>query len=95
MALSRSVETAVMALKLTYIGGCFLIVSVMFLVSFALAMASPKKMSLHDFVAQTIVVSNDSIIFDTSVDERAYEQEEDGVVSEPSTGEEPELSYEK
>lgn len=71
------------------------IVAVMFLISFALAMASPKKMSLHDFVAQTIVVSNDSIIFDTSVDERAYEQEEDGAIAEPSTGEEPELSYEK
>lgn len=72
-----------------------LIIAVMFLVSFALAMASPKKTSLHDFVAQTIVVSCDSLIFDTSTDEEEYEISEGEITKEQSSGEEPELSYEK
>ncbi len=72
-----------------------LIIAVMFLVSFALAMASPKKTSLHDFIAQTIVVSSDSLIFDSSADEEAYEISEGEFIKEESCGEEPAISYEK
>lgn len=77
----------------------FIIYLVMFLVSFALAMASPKKCALHDFVARTIVVDRkSSIIFDNEIDEEEYIEKEDNlpkVVQEDGDGEEPELRYEK
>lgn len=77
----------------------FIIYVVMFLVSFALAMASPKKCALHDFVARTIVVDyKTSIIFDNEIDEEEYIEKEDNIpriVQEDGDGEEPELKYEK
>jgi len=67
-----------------------------FLVSFALAMASPKKSSLHDFVARTIVIDEaTSIIFENEVEEESYLLKEDNIPVEASYGEEPELRYEK
>ena len=72
----------------------------LFLVSFTLAMASPKRMSLHDFTAQTLVVDlKTSILFSNSGEEEAYilkedNQEIENIVSE-NAGEEPELKYEK
>jgi len=77
------------------------IVSTILLVSFALAMSSPKKMSLHDFVAQTLVVNlKESIIFDGPAQEEIYIAKEDGkiideIVDTSYEGEEPELKYEK
>lgn len=54
-----------------------------FLVSFALAMASPSKSALHDYTAGTIVIdSKASIIFDNSIEEEKYIFEEDGIVEE-------------
>ena len=54
---------------------------VMMLVSFALLMASPKRTTLHDFTAQTIVVdTKSSILFETRADEVAYIYEEDGIL---------------
>lgn len=56
---------------------------VILLVSFTLMMASPKRVSLHDLTAGTIVVDRKtSIIFDTSADEIAYSMKEDGLVDE-------------
>lgn len=76
-----------------------LIPSIVFLVSFALAMASPKKAALHDFTARTIVVDDKtSIIFENEVQEEAYLAKEDNLeqeVVEENFGEEPELRYEK
>lgn len=69
-----------------------------FLVSFALAMASPKKAALHDFTARTIVVDDkSSIIFENEAQEEMYIAKEDGLpVEQPeASGEEPELRYEK
>lgn len=78
-----------------------LIPLIIFLVSFALAMASPKRCSLHDFTAGTIVIDDaSSIIFENEMEEETYLMKEDGLTpeegSEPeSDGEEPELKYEK
>ena len=77
------------------------IIMVLMLVSFALSMASPKKMALHDLTAQTIVVDlKDSIIFDTIEEEENFILKEDHAFIEEMTindenGEEPELKYEK
>ena len=70
---------------------------VVFLVSFSLAMASPKKSSLHDFTGRTIVVNaRTSILFANEAEEEEYILKEDNneLVVE-STGEEPDLKYEK
>ncbi|MCQ2801497.1 MAG: RDD family protein [Bacilli bacterium] len=76
-----------------------LIPLIIFLVSFALAMASPKKASLHDFVARTIVIDDKtSIIFDNEIEEENYIIKEDNLeveIKENGDGEEPEISYEK
>ena len=71
-----------------------------FLVSFALAMASPKKSSLHDFTARTIVIDDKaSIIFNDEFEEEEFTLREDGLTPEEhredENGEEPEISYEK
>lgn len=75
------------------------IVAVVFLVSFTLAMSSPKRMSLHDFTAQTIVVDlKTSKIFATVEQEEEYVLHEDHLLDDvmpESDGEEPELRYEK
>ena len=75
------------------------IVAVVFLVSFTLAMSSPKRMSLHDFTAQTIVVDlKTSKIFTTIEEEENYVLREDHLLDDvipESDGEEPELKYEK
>lgn len=78
-----------------------LIPLIIFLVSFALAMASPRRASLHDFTAGTIVVDDKtSIIFENEMEEEAYILKEDNLGGEEtekveSEGEEPELRYEK
>lgn len=68
-----------------------------FLVSFTLAMASPKRSSLHDFCARTIVINkNTSILFDSMFEEEKYIANEDGIELTPDeNGEEPEISYER
>ena len=75
------------------------IVLIMFLVSFALAMSSPKKMSLHDITARTIVVDlKNSKLFASVSEEEAYVLKEDNLLWEEKSdneGEEPEISYEK
>ena len=75
------------------------IVAVVFLVSFTLAMSSPKRMSLHDFTAQSIVVDlKTSKIFSTIQEEEDYVLREDHLLDDvipEITGEEPELKYEK
>ena len=79
------------------------IILIMFLVSFALSMSSPKKMALHDFTARTIVVDfKTSIIFDNPLEEEQYIYKEDNPdlhieqdERNDGEGEEPELSYEK
>ena len=74
-----------------------IVVLVVFLVSFSLAMASPKKSSLHDFTARTIVVNaKTSILFNNAAEEEEYILKEDNeqIVVE-NTGEEPTLKYEK
>ncbi len=56
---------------------------VIFLVSFALAMASPTKSALHDYVAGTLVIdSKASLIFDNEIEEEKYIFQEDGIVEE-------------
>ena len=77
-----------------------LIVLIIFLVSFALAMSSPKRMSLHDLTAQTIVVDlKTSTLFSTVEEEESYVLREDNLLWEDTKkdedGEEPELRYEK
>ena len=76
-----------------------LIVLIIFLVSFALAMSSPKRMSLHDLTARTIVVDlKSSTLFSTVQEEEAYVLKEDNLLWEEKKddeGEEPELKYEK
>ncbi len=58
-----------------------LIALVVLLVSFALMMASPKRTALHDLSGQTIVIeTKTSKIFETSADEMAYIEVEDGLV---------------
>ena len=75
------------------------VIIIVFLVSFALAMSSPKKMSLHDYVSRTIVIDFvGSVIFDNPIDEEAYILKEDNLLEENApheAGEEPELRYEK
>ena len=74
---------------------------IIFLVSFALAMASPKKMSLHDFTARTLVVDfSSSIIFKDPYEEEKYLLKEDNLLEDVDknveyAGEEPPLKYEK
>lgn len=75
------------------------IVTTLLLVSFALAMSSPKRMSLHDFTAQTIVIDlKGSILFNNAGEEEEYVLKEDNLFSDLAPineGEEPELKYEK
>ena len=78
----------------------FLIPLTIFLVSFALAMASPKRASLHDFTARTIVVDDaSSIVFENELEEEEFIKKEDGFAEEDpdiiESGEEPGISYEK
>ena len=74
---------------------------IIFLVSFAIAMASPKKMALHDFTARTLVVDmKTSILFDNPYAEEKYLLKEDNILEEDKDekeyeGEEPALRYEK
>lgn len=76
---------------------CVIIICVIGLTSFALMMGSPKKCSLHDFVARTIVIDyKASIIFDDPVVEEKYlleeERREEKIIY---GGEEPDIKYEK
>lgn len=74
----------------------FLIVLIVVLVSFALMMASPKRASLHDFCARTIVIDKKtSIIFEDFAEEALYLEKEDNLPPETNSGEEPEICYEK
>ncbi len=51
-----------------------------FLISFALMMASPKKSALHDFAARTIVIDyKNSVLFENEIEEEAYILNEDGL----------------
>lgn len=93
-----------LTLFLFYLVNLYIVLSIyliIFLVSFALTMASPKKMSLHDFTAQTIVVDlASSTIFESEIDEEAYILKEENdevsdVFKDDEEGEEPELKYEK
>ena len=73
-----------------------IILVVIFLVSFSLAMASPKKCSLHDFTGRTIVVNaRTSILFESTTEEEDYIAKEDSGVIREIVGEEPDLKYEK
>ncbi len=79
-----------------------LIILIIFLVSFALAMSSPKRMALHDLTGRTIVVDiKASTLFETIDQEEAYVLKEDNLLWEEDKkrsdeeGEEPELKYEK
>ena len=75
------------------------IVLIIFLVSFTLTMSSPKRMSLHDYTGQTIVIDlKTSTLFKTPQEEEAYILKEDNLLDEQQieiAGEEPELKYEK
>ena len=74
----------------------FIVILVFFLVSFTLAMASPKRCSLHDFTGRTIVVNaKTSILFSTVADEEAYIAKEDNIELDNNEHEEPELKYER
>ena len=60
-----------------------IIVTAILISSFALMMASPKRNSLHDYVAQSIVIDNTtSIIFDDSIEEEIYIEREDKMEEE-------------
>ena len=75
-----------------------LVYLIIFLVSFAVAMASPKKMALHDYTARTIVVDlQSSTLFENQIKEEQYLLKEDNILDDipEATGEEPELKYEK
>lgn len=79
-----------------------LVILVIILTSFGLAMASPKHMALHDYVAQTIVIdAKGSILFNDQSEELIYLEKEDNKEKERVSskenedGEEPEISYEK
>ena len=79
-----------------------LTILIIFLVSFALAMSSPKRMALHDLTGRTIVVDiKASTLFETIDQEEAYVLKEDNLLWEEDKkrsdeeGEEPELKYEK
>ncbi len=86
--LMRAMPAAVVTLSLlipvwTDIFIIFLMMLIIFLVSFALAMASPKKTSLHDFTARTIVIDfHQSIIFNNEMEEEVYLDQEEGIKSE-------------
>jgi len=74
----------------------FIVVLVIFLISFTLVMASPKKSALHDFTARTIVIdAKTSILFSNAADEELYIAKEDNIESEVIEREEPSLRYEK
>lgn len=76
----------------------FIMFLVMFLVSFALSMSSPKRKSLHDFTAGTIVIDlKGSILFNNELEEEEYILKEDNLFEDKPivAGEEPELRYEK
>ena len=63
--------------------GILLVALTIFLSSFAFAMASPKRMSLHDLTGGTIVVNKvDSIIFKDVHEEEEYIFKEDGITGE-------------
>lgn len=75
-----------------------LVILIIFLVSFALSMASPLKKSLHDYPAGSIVIDlKTSIIFNNEMEEEEYLLKEDNLTPEDvvTSGEEPELKYEK
>lgn len=56
----------------------FIAILIVFLVSSAIAMASPKKSALHDFCARTIVINaRTSIIFNDFADEEVYIRKEE------------------
>lgn len=56
----------------------FVVLAAVFLVSSSIAMASPKKSSLHDFCARTIVVdTRTSILFDNFAEEEVYLRKEE------------------
>ena len=104
--LMRILPFAVVDLSLFLLVGVSLyivmsIILVMFLVSFALAMSSPKRMSLHDYTARTIIIDlKNSKIFETVDEEEKYVLKEDNLLWEEDNrsdedGEEPELRYEK
>ncbi len=81
--LLRFVPFLVVWLATTFILYNFVIIASIILTailisSFALMMASPKHNSLHDYVAQSIVIDNTtSIIFDDSIEEEVYIEQED------------------
>lgn len=68
-----------------------------FLSSFAVSMASPKKTAIHDLCARTIVVDiKSSIIFQNEFEEEDYIAKEDNLpLDDVYRGEEPDISYEK
>lgn len=70
---------------------------IILLVSFAISMSSPKRSSLHDLVARTIVVdARSSTLFKDSTEEEIYIAKEDGIpLEETARGEEPDIKYEK
>ena len=101
--LMRAMPISVLLLTLlipiwTYFIALFVYLVVIFLVSFTLAMASPKKCSLHDFTGRTVVVdARTSILFDNVADEEAYIAKEDNLVEvvDEEESEEPKISYER
>ncbi|MCR5332843.1 MAG: RDD family protein [Bacilli bacterium] len=68
---------------ITFLTYNFLLISAIifiaiFISSFAVMMASPKKAALHDWVAQSIVIdTKSSIIFNDSIEEETYVENED------------------
>lgn len=68
--------------------GIMLTALTIFLSSFAFAMASPKRMSLHDFTAGTIVIdNNESKIFKNSEEEDKFILKEDNISDEEESNE--------
>jgi len=70
---------------------------ILLLVTFAISMSSPKRASIHDLVARTIVVdARTSTLFNDSTEEEIYIANEDGIpLEETARGEEPDIKYEK
>ena len=94
------VDLSMLFLILVNLYVVLLIILIIFLTSFALAMSSPKRMSLHDITGRTIVVDlKDSTLFSTVQEEEKYILKEDNLLWEEDKkdedGEEPELKYEK
>ena len=57
---------------------CFAIGAVIFMVSVALAAASPKHASLHDYCGRTLVIDDEgSLIFNDEIDEKEFIEAED------------------